>query len=54
MFDDNEALSFSKMKRDVGFGIRWQTPIAPFRFEYAYPIENGKLGEGVPIFSIGY
>lgn len=54
VFDDNEALSFSKMKRDVGFGIRWQTPIAPFRFEYAYPIENGKLGEGVPIFSIGY
>lgn len=54
VYSENEALSFADMKRDVGFGFRWQTPIAPFRFEWAYPIEDGKMGESKMIFSIGY
>ncbi len=54
VYAENEALSFEDLKRDVGFGFRWQTPIAPFRFEWAYPIENGKLGESRMIFTIGY
>ncbi len=54
VYDDNEAVSLSDMKKDVGFGFRWQTPIAPFRFEWAYPLENGQLGEPRPIFSIGF
>lgn len=54
VYDDGEALSFSDMNKDVGFGFRWITPIAPFRFEWAYPIEDGKLGDMQIIFYIGY
>jgi hypothetical protein len=54
VYAEKEAISFKDMSRDVGFGFRWQTPIAPFRFEWAYPIVNGKLGESEMIFSIGY
>jgi outer membrane protein insertion porin family len=54
VYDDSELLSFKDMSRDVGFGFRWQTPIAPFRFEWAYPVVNGQLGDPKPIFSIGF
>lgn len=53
VFDDNEALKLESFKHDVGFGLRWQTPIAPFRFEWAWPVEQGKLGEQEFIFSVG-
>ncbi len=54
IYDDNQTIDFSNLKRDVGFGFRWITPIAPFRFEWAYPIENGKFGEQRFIFFLGY
>ena len=53
VLDDNESLSIDAFKHDVGFGLRWQTPIAPFRFEWAWPLEKGKLGEQEFIFSVG-
>jgi outer membrane protein insertion porin family len=53
VLDENESLSLEKFKHDVGFGLRWQTPIAPFRFEWAWPLENGRLGEQEFIFSVG-
>lgn len=53
VFDENEALTLKSFKHDVGFGLRWQTPIAPFRFEWAWPVEQGKLGEQEFIFSVG-
>lgn len=55
IYNDDENLILSDFKRDLGFGFRWNTPIAPFRFEWAYPVEEkGKLGDGKVIFSIGY
>lgn len=54
VFDENEAFSFTDYKRDVGFGLRWITPVAPFRFEWAYPIENGRVGDLKFIFYLGY
>ncbi len=54
VYDDNELVSMKGLYRDVGFGFRWQTPIAPFRFEWAYPVIDGKLGDPQPIFSIGF
>ncbi len=54
VFDNSESLSFSDFRKDLGFGFRWITPIAPFRFEFAYPYKDGKLGDMVPVFSIGY
>jgi outer membrane protein insertion porin family len=53
VLDENESLSMEKFKHDVGFGLRWQTPIAPFRFEWAWPLEKGRLGEQEFIFSVG-
>ncbi len=54
VFDDGDAMGVDGFHQDVGFGIRWITPIAPFRFEWAYPYENGKLGDTKIIFYIGY
>lgn len=54
-FNDDQQLSFDDFKSDVGFGFRWKTPIAPFRFEFAYPVEeDGDLGDMNVIFFIGY
>ena len=50
----DESFSFDKFKYDVGFGIRWQTPIAPFRFEWAFPVDKDGVGSAHFIFSIGY
>ncbi len=54
VFDNAEDWSFKDLNYDIGFGFRWITPVAPFRFEWAYPIENGKIGEGQPILSLGF
>lgn len=54
VFDDDEALSTRSFDRDYGFGFRWITPIAPFRFEWAYPIIDGQPGDMKFIFYIGY
>ena len=52
---DDEAVELQNFKKDVGFGFRWITPIAPFRFEWAYPVlDGGKLGDMEIIFYIGY
>jgi outer membrane protein insertion porin family len=55
VFDMGESLSMQGFAKDVGFGIRWLTPLAPFRIEWAFPInEDGSLGRMRPIFSIGF
>ncbi len=56
-FEEGESINLKKFKSDVGFGFRWKTPIAPFRFEWAYPLEmSGErfLGDMKFIFSLGY
>ncbi len=54
VFDDEESLQFHGFSKDYGFGFRWITPIAPFRFEWAYPYENGETGDMKFIFYLGY
>jgi outer membrane protein insertion porin family len=54
VLDEGESLDFESFKHDVGFGLRWQTPIAPFRFEWAWPLKKGGgLGNMEFIFSVG-
>ncbi|MEN9810772.1 MAG: outer membrane protein assembly factor BamA [Pseudomonadota bacterium] len=54
VLDDRDVLKLDNFKHDVGFGLRWQTPIAPFRFEWAWPLQRGgKLGTMEFIFSVG-
>ena len=51
---EDQKFSFADVKYDVGFGFRWVTPIAPFRFEWAFPIQNGEIGQAHFVFTIGY
>lgn len=55
-YKEEEALVLKDLKKDVGFGLRWLTPIAPFRFEWAYPYidEKGTFGDVQFIFTLGY
>lgn len=54
VLDEGETMKVDNFKHDVGFGLRWQTPIAPFRFEWAWPLEKGgRLGTMEFIFSVG-
>jgi outer membrane protein insertion porin family len=54
VYDETEEMKLKGFNRDVGFGFRWITPVAPFRFEWAYPIENGRPGDLKFIFYLGY
>ncbi|MBF0441438.1 MAG: outer membrane protein assembly factor BamA [Oligoflexales bacterium] len=54
VYRDDENIELKKFTHDVGFGFRWITPIAPFRFEWAYPYENGKLGDMEFVFYLGF
>ena len=50
------SLDLKQYQKDVGFGFRWLTPIAPFRFEWAYPYdeETKSFGDLNFIFNIGF
>ncbi len=56
VFNEGEDFTFKDLHYDVGFGFRWITPIAPFRFEWAYPYDKdkGDFGSPVFIFTLGY
>lgn len=54
VLDDYDSFTWDGISYDVGFGFRWVTPVAPFRFEWAFPIQNGQVGTAHFVFSIGY
>ena len=54
ILSEQQSFSMSNMNYDVGFGFRWVTPVAPFRFEWAFPVKNGQLGKSHFVFTIGY
>ncbi len=56
VFTEGEDISFSNLKKDAGFGFRWITPMAPLRFEWAYPYndETSQWGDVQFIFTFGY
>lgn len=56
VYEEGETIDFTKFKYDAGFGFRWKTPIAPFRFEWAYPFDmkTKKFGDMQFVFSLGY
>jgi outer membrane protein insertion porin family len=53
VLNEDESFEFEELKYDVGFGFRWMTPIAPFRFEFAFPVEERKLGQSEFVIFIG-
>ncbi|MGZ3688450.1 MAG: BamA/TamA family outer membrane protein, partial [Bdellovibrionota bacterium] len=46
---DPAFTNFGGIRADVGFGIRWFSPIGPLRFEWGFPI-NPQPGEQNPAF----
>jgi outer membrane protein insertion porin family len=49
-----DFITFSGLKKDVGFGFRWFSPIGPLRFEWGFPIHPvGSEGNVVFNFFIG-
>lgn len=48
-YKEEEWINISRVKMGWGFGIRWFTPIAPFRFEWGFPI-NPAPGEDRMVF----
>ncbi len=52
--DRGEDLSFVGLKKSVGFGFRWLSPLGPIRLEFGYPldIEPGDRKETVQ-FTLG-
>ena len=45
VYDNEESFEVADLTKDLGFGIRWMTPIAPFRFEWAFPVDDdGNIG----------
>jgi outer membrane protein insertion porin family len=52
-YDNGEELSLSDLKKSVGYGIRWQSPMGPIRLEYGYILDSERKGEGGWEFSIG-
>jgi outer membrane protein insertion porin family len=52
-FDDNESINYANMRKAVGYGIRWASPMGPIRLEFGYPLER-EPGEGmVTLFAFG-
>ena len=53
-YNEEESFFKSPLRMGWGFGIRWFTPVAPFRFEWGFPIHR-MSGERASVFefSIG-
>lgn len=55
VYDNDESFTLKRLHADVGFGLRMITPLGPFRFEWAFPIEKGGvLGPYRFVFNVGY
>lgn len=54
-FDNfRQFATIQSLKKDVGFGFRWFSPIGPLRFEWGFPINpTGNEGNVVFNFFIG-
>lgn len=49
-FNNGEQIDIRDLRHDVGFGIRWFSPIAPLRFEWGFPLDK-KEGEAGFMFN---
>jgi outer membrane protein insertion porin family len=49
-YAENENYSFTNMRADYGFGLRWNSPMGPLRFEWGFPI-NRRPGESAVVFN---
>jgi outer membrane protein insertion porin family len=38
-YDDDESISWERIRQSAGFGFRWFSPIGPLRFEWGLPLQ---------------
>jgi outer membrane protein insertion porin family len=54
VLNDNDHFDLKHVKYDAGFGFRWATALAQFRFEWAWRLEPGRgLKSPEFVFSVG-
>ena len=54
VYSDSESWDVSNLKKSVGFGFRWLSPMGPLRLEYGYNLDpEPDEDQGVWDFSIG-
>ena len=54
VFAEEQSYSMKKLKLDYGFGLRWNSPMGPLRFEWGIPINPSPGDDSVVFnFSIG-
>lgn len=49
-FAENENYNILNLRLDYGFGIRWNSPMGPLRFEWGFPIQR-RPGEDSVVFN---
>jgi outer membrane protein insertion porin family len=45
VYDDGQSPFEGALRQNVGWGIRWKSPIAPIRIEFGFPLHR-QAGEG--------
>ena len=45
-YDDKEDMDFGDLRKSVGYGFRWYSPIGPMRLEYGHILETDRRGDG--------
>jgi outer membrane protein insertion porin family len=55
VYDNSESIDLGNLRQSAGFGIRWNSPMGPMRFEYGSIIhpEKGERANGKFEFAIG-
>lgn len=48
-YAEEEAYSLNNLRHDYGFGMRWNSPFGPMRFEWGFPIDK-REGEDSVVF----
>lgn len=49
-YGETEEIDITKLRADYGFGLRWQSPFGPLRFEWGFPIDR-RSGESFSVFN---
>lgn len=46
-YDESENIDYNPldMRKDVGFGFRWLSPMGPLKLDFGFPVGNRKSGE---------
>ncbi len=52
-YDNGEDIDLSDLRKSVGFGVRWYSPMGPMRLEYGYILETDERGDGGWEFTMG-